>query len=156
MDQQRPFLYLTLFFLGFLIWSTWQQEHAPKPIAPVGQTTQTTQGQPNQNSQGNSMPSGSSVSNNADTVPVNTTAVETNVNAKQIHIKTDVLDMMISTEGGTVVQADLPTHSVSLEEKDKATRIIDRAMKYAAQSGLIYRGANGSDLAPSHYSTFSA
>ena len=39
MDQQRPFLYLTIFFLGFLIWSTWQQEHAPKPVAPAGQTT---------------------------------------------------------------------------------------------------------------------
>ena len=153
MDQQRPFLYLTLFFLGFLIWSTWQEEHALKAVDPVGQATQISQGQ---SSQGNSMPSGSSISNNAGTVPINTTAVETNVNAKQIHIKTDVIDMMISTQGGTIVQADLPTYSVSLEEKDKATRIIDKAMKYAAQSGLIYRGANGSDLAPSHYSTFSA
>ncbi len=154
MDQQRPFLYLTLFFLGFLIWSTWQQEHAPKPITPIGQNTQTTQGQSNQNSQGNSMPSGSSVSNNADTVPVNTTAVEKNVNTKQIHIKTDVLDMMINTQGGTVVQADLPTYPVSLEKKDQPIRIIDKAMKYAAQSGLIYRGGNGSNLAPSHYSIF--
>ena len=39
MDQQRPFLYLSLFFLGFLIWSTWQQDHAPK--APVSKTEAT-------------------------------------------------------------------------------------------------------------------
>jgi len=153
MDQQRPFLYLTLFFLGFLIWSTWQQEHAPKPVAPVGELAQS---QVNQNNQGNSIPSGSSVTANGGTVPVITPAVETSVNAQQIHIKTDVLDVMISTQGGAIVQADLPTHPVSLEEKDKATRIIDKAMKYAAQSGLIYRGSNGSDLAPSHYTNFSA
>ncbi len=153
MDQQRPFLYLTLFFLGFLIWSTWQQEHAPKPVVPAVDVTQTTQAQ---SGQSNSMPSGSSVSGNGGTVPVSIPVVETNVNVQQIHIKTDVLDMIINTQGGTVVQADLPTHSISLEEKDKATRIIDKEMKYAAQSGLIYRGANGLDQAPSHYSNFSA
>ncbi len=153
MDQQRPFLYLTLFFLGFLIWSTWQEENAPKPAAPVGQTAQ---GQFNQNNQGKSIPTGSSISINGGTVPVSTPAVETNADTQKIRIKTDVLDVIISTKGGTIVQADLPTHPISLEEPDKATRIIDKEMKYAAQSGLIYRGENGSDLAPSHYSNFSA
>ena len=162
MDQQRPFLYLTLFFVGFLIWSTWQQEHAPKPAVPAGQTelSQATQANANNNgTQNNSMPSGSSVTANANgainsggTIPAN--AVE-NTTAKQVHIKTDVLDVYISTQGGTIVQADLPTHPVSLEEKDKATRIIDKEQKYAAQSGLIYRGANGAS-APNHFTNFSA
>ncbi|WP_308874485.1 hypothetical protein [Thiothrix subterranea] len=31
MDSQRPFLYLTLLFMLFLIWTTWQQDHVPKP-----------------------------------------------------------------------------------------------------------------------------
>ncbi|MEE9309977.1 MAG: membrane protein insertase YidC [Cocleimonas sp.] len=156
MDQQRPFLYLTLFFLGFLIWSTWQQEHAPKPVAPAGQVAQTTQGQANTNNQG-SIPTGSSVSAvDGGTIPVNNTPAKTNVEAQQIHIKTDVLDVYISTQGGTIVQADLPTHPVSLEEQNKATRIIDKKMKYAAQSGLIYRGSNGTDLAPNHYTNFTA
>ena len=96
MDQQRPFLYLSLFFLGFLIWSTWQEQHAPKPAAPVEQLNQTAQNQANS---GNSMPSGSTVSNNTGTVPVNSVAVEQNVDAQQIHIKTDFLDM--SSKGVT-------------------------------------------------------
>jgi len=156
MDQQRPFLYLTLFFLGFLIWSTWQQEHAPKPVVPAGQTSQAQQ---NQNSSGNTMPSGSGVSanganNNAGTVPVSTEMTGKD-EGQLIHIKTDVLNVTISTLGGTIVQADLPTYPISLKEQDKATRIIDKEQKYAAQSGLIYRGSDGTNLAPNHFDKFS-
>ncbi len=155
MDQQRPFLYLTLFFLGFLIWSTWQERNAPKPVAPANQETQ---GQVNQ---GNSVPSASGVSangspNSGGTIPSSNSAAITNADVKQIHIKTDVLDVFISTQGATILQADLPTHPISLEEQNKAMRIIDKNMKYAAQSGLIYRGANGTDLAPTHYANFTA
>ena len=149
MDQQRPFLYLSLVFLGFLIWSTWQQDHAPKPVAPATSNVQ------QQDNGSNSVPSGSSVSvNGTDTIPDATNTSTTQ--AQQIHIKTDVLDLHISTLGGTIVQADLPTHPISLEEQDKATRIIDREMKYAAQAGLIYRGSNGVDSAPNHYTIFEA
>ena len=153
MDQQRPFLYLTLFFLGFLIWSTWQQEHAPKPIKPVGQTEQN---QANANNN-DLVPTGSSVGETlTKTVPKENSANNNNASATLIHVKTDVLDLMISTQGGTIVQADLPSHPISLEEKDKATRVIDPKKKYAAQSGLIYQGNNGTDLAPSHYANFKA
>lgn len=31
MDSQRPFLFLSLLFLGFLVWQAWQTDHAPKP-----------------------------------------------------------------------------------------------------------------------------
>ncbi len=149
MDQQRPFLYLSLVFLGFLIWSTWQQDHAPKPITP---TNTTAQQQPN-NSQ--TIPTGSSVAvNGTDTIPAATNTPTGNTQEKQIHIKTDVLDLYISTIGGTIVQADLPTHPVSLEEQDKATRIIDKELLYSAQAGLIYRGSNGANSAPNHYSNF--
>lgn len=158
MDQQRPFLYLSLFFVGFLIWTTWKEEHAPKqPSTPVVQT-QGQQSSTNQNNQGNTIPTGSSISLNSGTVPVINTTVKQNKEAKQIHVKTDVLDVYISTKGGAIVQADLPTHPISLEEKNKATRIIDKEQKYAAQSGLIYRGESEgvSGLAPSHFDIFTA
>jgi len=32
MENQRFFLYLALAFLLYIIWLTWQQEHAPKPV----------------------------------------------------------------------------------------------------------------------------
>ena len=156
MDQQRPFLYLSLFFLGFLIWTTWQQDHAPKPLTPNGVPTSA------QTTQNNTIPSGSTIPTSANTpttssIPQNN---ELNVSdAKLIHVKTDVLDVYINTKGGTIVQADLPTHPVSLEKQDVATRIIDKKKGYAAQSGLRHQDVNGqyrSDLAPNHYEKFNA
>ncbi|HIO96954.1 MAG TPA: membrane protein insertase YidC [Leucothrix sp.] len=161
MDQQRPFLYLTLFFLGFLIWSTWQQEHAPKPVAPAGQTTQINGQAPlAENGIPNSVPSN---------IPSNTPAAINNTNTaipqagtnqaskdQLIHVKTDVLDLYISTQGGSIIQADLPSHPISLDEKDVAVRIVDKKKGYAAQSGLLSQDANGSDLAPNHYANFAA
>lgn len=153
MEQQRPFLYLTLFFLGFLIWSTWQQEHAPKPIAPVSQSANQVTGQApvvNDTAIPTDTPSATSNSTLSQTG-----AASTQAKAEQlVHVKTDVLDIYISTKGGSIVQADLPSYPVSLEEKDKAVRIVDKAKGYAAQSGLLAVDANGGNLAPNHYANF--
>ena len=159
MDQQRPFLYLTLFFLGFLIWSTWQQEHAPK--SPTQAPVQT--GVDSQ-----SIPADSNTAASSDDIPNDITAagantvnqipvadVSKNNNIKKIHIKTDVLDLYVNLQGGTIIQVDLPTYPVSLEEKDKATRIIDTKKGYAAQSGLIHRSKD-SLKAPNHNAIFNA
>jgi len=160
MDQQRPFLYLTLFFLGFLIWSTWQQEHAPKPAPETTQQAQNSQSQQGQiaqnNSQAPNIPSGSNFSIN--TAEQNKAQAQ-QASGKKIHVKTDVLDLMIDLQGGTISQVDLPTYPVSLEEKDKAIRILDMQKSYSAQSGFRHQddanGAYRGDLAPSHYTNYS-
>jgi len=155
MDQQRPFLYLTLFFLGFLIWSTWQQDHAPKSLNPTEQVSsnkQTNQNKINNNTIPTDTPASANSTNNPSTAAINTQTDQ----AQKIHVKTDVLDIYISTKGGSIIQADLPTFPVSLEEKDKAERIIDSKKGYTAQSGLLSQEANRSDLAPNHYANFSA
>lgn len=143
MDSQRPFLYITLLFLGFLLWTTWKQDHAPKPLPTPTQVTQTT-------GQTAGVPS-------ADGATTASTAIPSvaNVAAGQlIRVKTDVLDVQISTRGGDVVTADLPTYPVSLEQKDKPIRILDlTGRNYVAQSGLVHGAIQGKDvsqLAPSH------
>ncbi len=154
MDQQRPFLYLTLFFLGFLIWTTW---NAPKPTKEAGQTITQSQTQTlPSNDTATTIPSASN-SASADV----SSAQETGANKQQlIHIKTDVLDLYIDTQGGTIVQADLPTYPISLEKKDVPVRILDKKTKgYTAQSGLRHQDVNGvyrSDLGPNHYAKFIA
>lgn len=149
MEQQRPFLYLSLFFLGFLIWSTWQQKNAP-PILNQTSTTSEEIAVPS------SVPT-ASIPSSADTnsVPQNTSTKSGS--EKLIHVKTDVLDIYIDTVGGTIVQADLPAYPISLEEPDIAVRIINKEKDYAAQSGLVHSavaGKEGSELAPNHYSVF--
>ncbi len=156
MDQQRPFLYLTLFFLGFLIWSTWQQEHAPKPVAQ----TPTTGAQQAQNQQNGNIPTAANIpSANSNNITQQNSSSSTASAQKQIHIKTDVLDLMLDLQGGTISQVDLPTYPVSLKEKNTAIRILNKEKSYAAQSGLRHQDVNGayrSDLAPNHYAIYSA
>jgi YidC/Oxa1 family membrane protein insertase len=154
MDQQRPFLYLSLFFLGFLIWSTWQQDHAPKAPPPAktdivnsDQLIPSISSIPDQTAQATS--GENSTLSNKTVNPTESTLV---------HIKTDVLDLHISSLGANIVQAELPTFPVSLKEKDKAVRILDKEKGYVAQSGLRHQDVNGvyqSDLAPNHYANFS-
>ena len=149
MEQQRPFLYLSLFFIGFLIWSTWQEKNAPP--APV-----TTSSVENSSSIPTSVPTASPSAANGTVVPQNTAV--NSVEAKLVHVKTDVLDIYINTVGGTIVQADLPAYPVSLEKTDTAVRIIDKEKDYAAQSGLVHSavaGQNSADFAPNHYAKFS-
>lgn len=157
MEQQRPFLYLSLIFMGFLIWSTWQVDHAPKaPEAP----------QQNTSSISAESPAIPPVANNTPQTQTSSIATDKqltqqpdkDIAVKSIRVKTDVLDLFISTQGAVITQADLPTYPVSLDEKDKPFRIIDIEKAYAAQSGLLHQAVNGvsrTDLAPNHYAIFS-
>ncbi|MGK0271099.1 MAG: YidC/Oxa1 family membrane protein insertase [Cocleimonas sp.] len=153
MDQQRPFLYLSLFFLGFLIWTTWQQKNAPPPAETIPTTSI------NSTSIPTSVPSATSVPTAAGATTVPQVDTANSAKEKLVHVKTDVLDIYINTIGGTIIQADLPAYPVSLEEKDTAVRIIDKEKDYAAQSGLVHSeiaGKKSSDLAPNHYANFNA
>ncbi len=156
MDQQRPLLYFALLFLSYLIWSAWVQDHAPKPSIPETSTSATTQSIPNEATTSNSanrldIPEG--VATAPEIKQTRPDAKTSNNKATEVHIKTDVLDIIISTQGGSLVQADLLTYPVSLEEKDKPVRVLDRNKDYAAQSGLI---GTSPDSAPNHYAHFTA
>ena len=154
MDQQRPLLYFALLFLSYLIWSAWVEDHTPKSFTSGTSTVQSSSNVPTV-----------STANSADglDIPENVTTPEIQQThsdkkslddkTRKIRVKTDVLDIVISTQGGSIIQADLLTYSVSLEEKDKPVRVLDPSKDYAAQSGLI---ATNTDLAPNHYAYFSA
>ncbi|WP_298609833.1 membrane protein insertase YidC [uncultured Thiothrix sp.] len=153
MDSQRPFLYLTLIFLGFLLWTSWQQDHAPKPLpTPTTQTSTEASSVPSQTA--------NSASSASQTVPAIPNGSGITTGAGQIvRVKTDVLDLQISTKGGDIVAADLLTYPISLEEKNKPVRILDlNGRSYVAQSGLQHQAVNGQaadTLAPNHLADFS-
>ncbi len=157
MDQLRPLLYFSLLFLSYLIWTAWMQDHAPKPVITKTSATAITQSIPNASP--SSVPSAnrSDIPEGVATVATTAQAVSTKETSKntetEIRVKTDVLDVIISTEGGSLIQADLLTYPISLEEKDKPVRVLDRNKAYAAQSGLI---STSSELAPNHYAQFTA
>ena len=162
MDSQRPFLYLTLIFLGFLLWTTWQADHAPKPEIVNTQQTTTESGGVPQSAGGDDVPTQTTtaIPNQAQQqAMVNNISDDGKV--KIIRVRTDVLDLQISSQGGDIVVADLPTYPVSLEEPDKPIRILDRAAKnYVAQSGLQHLAITGvatdqlAKLAPNHLALY--
>ncbi len=100
MDSQRPFLYLTLIFLGFLLWTSWQQDHAPKPLP-----TPTTQANPEVSSVPNQTAT-TSASQAVPAIPNGSGGITTGA-GQIVRVKTDVLDLQISTKGGDIVAADL-------------------------------------------------
>ncbi|MEE9302715.1 MAG: membrane protein insertase YidC [Thiotrichaceae bacterium] len=159
MDQQRPLLYLTLVFLGFMIWTAWQQDHAPKPVSAPTNTASAA------NASSTDAPSIDvpQTSSTAGTPPtIANTAPTNNLNGSAgsiIRIKTDTLQFEINTRGGNIEHADLPTYPISIDEQDKPVIILDRAKQYTAQSGLGYKqiaGQKGSDFAPNHYATYTS
>ena len=165
MEAQRPFLYLTLAFLLFLIWTNWQEAHAPQTSTQETAVTTTADSKSSTPATSNSneeIPETAAPQAQASTNDVGQAAsTQMDASAKTIHVKTDVLDVLISTQGGAIIQADLPKYSVSLEEPDKPVRILTMNKKgYAAQSGLIHTkeiaGVDKKTLAPNHNAIFTA
>ena len=110
MDSQRPFLYLTLLFMLFLVWSTWQQDHAPKLPPPTVSSVNTTNGPANLD-----LPTQTGV------VPNQTTTGKGQI----ITVKTDKLLLRINTQGGEIVEGDLPTYPVSVDQLNVPVKILD-------------------------------
>jgi YidC/Oxa1 family membrane protein insertase len=156
MDSQRPFLYLTLLFLLFMIWTTWKQDHAPQP--PVA-TASTVSAPANGASSTQDVPvQGNTPAVAGQTAPV--PSAENGVAGQTVTVRTDTLYLRINTRGGEILEADLPTYPVSLEEKDKPIKVLDlNGRNYVAQSGLQHQTVEGVDtktLAPDHLATYTA
>ena len=160
MDQQRPLLYLTLIFLGFMIWTAWQQDHAPKPVSTPSSVDSTAASAPVADTAtvAGDVPEAAAPSSATSAVPTSAQAT-TSTSGSIITVNTDTLYFEINTRGGDVEQTALHSYPVSIDEKDKPVVILDRAKQYSAQSGLGHAkvaGHKGSEFAPNHYATYTS
>jgi len=155
MENQRPLLYMTLFFLGFLIWQAWVTDHAPPPVekAETIAAAETT-------AEGNNrddLPDAEDVVSEKKEI---TSIAKSSPAAETVHIKTDVLDVTISTQGGDILEVKLPSYPVSLEQQDiPFTLLTQGPPRYIAQSGLLHdkqAGEDRSHRAPNHYALFTS
>lgn len=158
MEQQRTLLYLTLIFFGFMLWTTWQQQHAPQPTpAPATETSTLAATDTNSTQTTSDIPDAvqSEITDNESAPAISTTPT----NGSVITVHTDTLIVEINTLGGRIEKVSLPTYPISLEEKEVPVVILDRKKQYAAKSGLGHKRVDGKrrpDLAPSHHALFSA
>ncbi len=164
MENQRFFLYIALAFLLYIVWLTWQQEQAPASIAQQDSTVEQNTANTNTDSYDNSddLPDtlDATQASNVAAEENNATASQNNNRSQKIHVRTDVLDVIIDTRGGDVRQIDLPTYPVSLQQPDEAFRLMySNNRTYVAQSGLRHDKINGQAIrgvAPTHHEIYTA
>ncbi len=166
MDSQRSLLYVALIFVCFMLWQAWVSDHAPEPSltsAPTGNAASTAGTPPSgEAALSTDVPEAGQgqMSAPAQSSPSPQTAGEAVTVGQKIHIKTDVLDLEISTRGGDIVSAKLPTYSVSVERPDEPFELFTtEGSPYIAQSGLLHDRVSGvmaKERAPNHYAQYQA
>lgn len=126
MDSQRSLLVIALAFVSLLLWQAWQSDHAPKPATP--ELTQST-------------PTSSSAELQLSASASNAEAAQTPAAAMQVKVSTDVLNLVIDTKGGDIVNLALPEFSISLENEQPYQLMRQlNGFEYVAQSGLLADG----------------
>ncbi len=132
MDNRRLFLFTALVFVAFLIYQAWMRDYGPKPAVPPLQTSATSTAP---------APGGSAVpaASNVGTAPIPASASAIlPPKGRRIHVRTDVLDVVINTIGGDIRQAELLKYPIELKTPTALVKVLntDNATLLIAQSGL--------------------
>lgn len=110
MENQRTLLYMSLFFILFLIWDAWQKDYAPKP-AVVAEPPSTSVAAPA--STALDTPEASS-----STMVMTPSIASTQSPRKTVKVVTDLLDLEIDTQGGDVSKLLLRKYPQDAENLD--------------------------------------
>jgi len=151
MDNQRLIIWGTFGFLLWMTYQAWVEDYAPPP-AEQGQPTAVQQTTPDAGDVGlPALPSGAiDAPQVVDEAPTLDGAPQTNTTddeaaAPTIHVQTDVLDIDISTEGGTLQRATLLNYPIA---KDQPNVLVELLSPGRAQLGLIQSGLNSAGDRP--------
>ncbi|MBI3188947.1 MAG: membrane protein insertase YidC [Gammaproteobacteria bacterium] len=131
MENQRTLLYMSLFFILFLIWDAWQKDYAPKP-AVVAEQPSTSVAAPA--STALDTPEASS-----STMVMTPSIASTQSPRKTVKVVTDLLDLEIDTQGGDVSKLLLRKYPQDAENLDVPFELFGSHDKHfhIAQSGLV-------------------
>ncbi len=141
MEHRRIILYIALMAILFALWQAWQKDYPATTAAPA---TEATTGSAN-------VPPVSVREQNNNSLPTSTSSVpgitssQSTSSHPQVHVVTDVLRLTIDTQGGNVVQLNLPKYPESLDTPNKPVQILNdnSGALFIAQTGLI--GPEGPD-----------
>ena len=136
MNQTRTFLLLGLLLVGYLLWSSWQQQFhpvLPSPAAPSSATTAVPAPTP---TPGAAIPSAAPVApaaaSTAPAIPSRPAA------ATIIHVRTDLLDVSLDSAGGSLLRAQLLDYAVQPQQPARVSLLDDSSEHYlVAQTGLV-------------------
>ncbi len=152
MGNTRVLLYITLFFISYLIWAQWQMEYGPAPVAneTVNNNVQQTESVDSSIPQADTIDETAAHSASA-TTPASADTVQ--ASAQRIHVKTDVIEAEIDTLGGDIKQLVLLDYLVTASNAEEKIHLLDATPEnfQIVQSGLV---SAKKETAPSHNNIF--
>ena len=166
MDNQRLILFFALLFVLFLMWEAWQEDYGPKPTTVAATQTETAAARVPED-----LPSGQNVATAPSSPEMRATApsmtdtpaaalpeaakprsgAEILSSGERIKVVTDVLEVVIDTQGGDIRKVFLHDYPVAVDQPENPFRLMKDTLPnlFVAQSGLLADGA-----APDHYATY--
>ena len=157
MDNQRLLIWAFFGLMAWITYQTWVQDYAPRPTpvqAPISSETPGLEA-PVDDDLPELTAAGVGETDQAPTL-VDEAAIDAAVSTQPvIRVTTDVLDLQISTEGGTITSAKLPAYPVAKDNPDTKVQLLstDSSNFGRVQTGLIFAG-DGEEA--NHNASFSA
>jgi len=140
MDNQRLLIWAFFGLMGWITYQTWMQDYAPQPAATTTQQVEPLE-MPIDSGDDGELPELSAADDVAldAPMPIGDEAPEATAapTAPTIHVTTDVLEIEISTEGGTLQSAKLLAYPVAKDQPDTLVQLLSTD---APNLGLIRTG----------------
>ncbi|WP_370277286.1 membrane protein insertase YidC [Pontibacterium sp.] len=138
MDVQRIILIAAMALISYMLVLQWNEDYG-QPV-PTGEQAVTSVSAYSSSNGETDLPQAADDTASADVPPTGTTATK----AQLITVKTDVLDVIIDTKGGDIIQVALPVHKATLGAEQPFVLMEQTSNRtYVSQSGLV--GSNGPD-----------
>ena len=142
MDNRRIFLVAAVAIIAFAVYQTWMLDYGPRPqpqTTPAATTGSGAAGAvPPANTAG--APAASTGGAGAVAAP----AVEALPKGQDIHVRTDVLDLVLDTAGGDIRRAELIKYPVTLKDPSQHVRVLDDS----PETLLVQQGGVQADKGP--------
>jgi YidC/Oxa1 family membrane protein insertase len=157
MDNQRLLIWALFAFLAWITYQTWVQDYAPKPQQPAAEQSAEMLDAPDAVAIDEDLPAISD-SGAPDALPGTPDIAGEPVTASKaptITVSTDVLELVISTEGGTLQGATLKKYPVAKDTPDILVQLLGTEGKSFGRIESGVRAAGGAAEA-THLVTFAA
>jgi len=149
MDNLRTFFIFGLLIVSLLLWEAWQNDY----VRPQQQTANAASQSVDSSPANNEADLPSLPSQSADALPDVPTSPQAVAVAEKIHVKTDVMDLQIATQGGDIRELALLDYAVSSDQPDTPVQFLNDT---ASQFFVTQSGLRSEADAPTHYANYSA
>ena len=155
MDNQRLLIWASFGLLLWMTYQAWMEDYGPQPAARPATNESEIVAPTDELGAPALQPEDAAAPAMTDEAPTLTESPATEVqpSVSTIHVLTDVLDLEISTEGGTLQQAQLLNYPVAKDQPNVLVELLDPGR---SELGLIRTGLNafGEGSKPDHKAIF--